>query len=77
MNASLEEQAFSSAWGLKAKQVFTPEVLVTLPNEDMVLMEKIMILGVANLPLAEREEVCSCLVFPNGNIDVKRTFFDL
>ncbi|XP_033975630.1 angiotensin-converting enzyme [Trematomus bernacchii] len=56
VNASLEEQAFSSAWGLKAKQVFTPEVLVTLPNEDKVLMEKIMILGVANLPLAEREE---------------------
>ncbi|KAK5881015.1 hypothetical protein CesoFtcFv8_021866 [Champsocephalus esox] len=56
VNASLEEQAFSSAWGLKAKQLFTPAVLLTLPNEDKVLMEKIMILGVANLPLAEREE---------------------
>ncbi|KAK5905756.1 hypothetical protein CgunFtcFv8_001683 [Champsocephalus gunnari] len=56
VNASLEQQAFSSAWGLKAKQVFTPAVLLTLPNEDKVLMEKIMILGVANLPLAEREE---------------------
>ncbi|KAI4807922.1 hypothetical protein KUCAC02_027695, partial [Chaenocephalus aceratus] len=42
--------------GVKGEQVFTPAVLLALPNEDKVLMEKIMILGVANLPLAEREE---------------------
>uniref|UniRef100_A0A8C9ZT09 Angiotensin-converting enzyme n=1 Tax=Sander lucioperca TaxID=283035 RepID=A0A8C9ZT09_SANLU len=59
VKASLEEQAFSSEWGLKAKQVFSREF--TLPDpSDKKLMEKIMLLGVANLPQKDREEVCFC-----------------
>ncbi|XP_054454528.1 angiotensin-converting enzyme [Anoplopoma fimbria] len=57
VNASLEEQAFASAWGLKAKQVFSSDLLNSLPDpSDKKLMEKIMILGVANLLPKEREE---------------------
>ncbi|XP_031698121.1 angiotensin-converting enzyme [Anarrhichthys ocellatus] len=56
VNASLEEQAFSSAWGLKAKQVFSNGVLESLTPSDGNLMKKIKILGVANLPQKEREE---------------------
>ncbi|KAM7381883.1 hypothetical protein PAMA_012642 [Pampus argenteus] len=57
IQASLEEQAFTSAWGLKAKQVFTSNVLDSLPDpKEKTLMDKIMILGVANLPQKEREE---------------------
>ncbi|XP_069012000.1 angiotensin-converting enzyme isoform X2 [Embiotoca jacksoni] len=58
VQASLEEQAFSEAWGMKAKQVFSPEFLsnyLTNP-EDKKLMEKIKILGAANLPQEEREK---------------------
>uniref|UniRef100_A0A3Q3INI6 Angiotensin-converting enzyme n=1 Tax=Monopterus albus TaxID=43700 RepID=A0A3Q3INI6_MONAL len=56
VNASLEEQAFSEAWGLKAKTVFTSEVLNGLPDtKDKNLMEKIKILGAANLPQQDRE----------------------
>uniref|UniRef100_A0A3P9IDC3 Angiotensin-converting enzyme n=1 Tax=Oryzias latipes TaxID=8090 RepID=A0A3P9IDC3_ORYLA len=55
--ASLEEQAFIEAWGLKAKTVFTDEVLNTLPDpKNKKLMEKIKSLGAANLPQAEREK---------------------
>ncbi|XP_034715811.1 angiotensin-converting enzyme [Etheostoma cragini] len=57
VQASLEEQAFSSAWGLKAKQVFSSELLDSLPDpSDKILIEKIRLLGVANLPQKEREE---------------------
>uniref|UniRef100_A0AAQ5YV41 Angiotensin-converting enzyme n=1 Tax=Amphiprion ocellaris TaxID=80972 RepID=A0AAQ5YV41_AMPOC len=57
VNASLEEQAFAEAWGGKAKQVFTTDVLNSLPDpKDKKLMEKIMVLGAANLPQNEREE---------------------
>ncbi|XP_056285839.1 angiotensin-converting enzyme [Pseudoliparis swirei] len=57
INASLEEQEFSSAWGLKAKKVFSDVFLDTLPNpSDKILMKKIKILGVANLPQKDREE---------------------
>ncbi|XP_040032505.2 angiotensin-converting enzyme [Gasterosteus aculeatus] len=56
VNASLEEQAFGSAWGAKAK-VFTGEILDALPDpSDRKLIDKIKILGVANLPPKEREE---------------------
>lgn len=54
--ASLEEQAFSLEWGEKAKQVFSAEVLNTLSERDRKLLDKIKILGAANLPQAEREE---------------------
>ncbi|RVE59444.1 hypothetical protein OJAV_G00188490 [Oryzias javanicus] len=55
--ASLEEQAFTEAWGLKAKTVFTDDVLNSLPDpKDKKLMKKITSLGAANLPQAEREE---------------------
>ncbi|KAL6095238.1 ace [Pungitius sinensis] len=57
VTASLEEQAFASAWGAKAKQVFTGELLDSLPDpSDKKLIDKIKILGVANLPQKEREE---------------------
>uniref|UniRef100_A0A8C3AXV9 Angiotensin-converting enzyme n=1 Tax=Cyclopterus lumpus TaxID=8103 RepID=A0A8C3AXV9_CYCLU len=59
INASLEEQAFSAAWGLRAKQLFPDEVLDALVGpSDKTLMNKIKILGVANLPQKDREEVC-------------------
>uniref|UniRef100_A0A8C6M1L5 Angiotensin-converting enzyme n=1 Tax=Nothobranchius furzeri TaxID=105023 RepID=A0A8C6M1L5_NOTFU len=57
VSAALEEQAFSEAWGMKAKQVFSKELLDSLPDaEDKMLMEGIMQLGAANLPQNEREE---------------------
>uniref|UniRef100_A0A8C3B3R6 Angiotensin-converting enzyme n=1 Tax=Cyclopterus lumpus TaxID=8103 RepID=A0A8C3B3R6_CYCLU len=57
INASLEEQAFSAAWGLRAKQLFPDEVLDALVGpSDKTLMNKIKILGVANLPQKDREE---------------------
>lgn len=73
VEASLEEQAFTEAWGLKAKTVFTDDVLNSLPDpKDKTLMKKITSLGAANLPQAQREEVgfiscgstcfCHCLV---------------
>uniref|UniRef100_A0AAX7W1A7 Angiotensin-converting enzyme n=1 Tax=Astatotilapia calliptera TaxID=8154 RepID=A0AAX7W1A7_ASTCA len=58
VSASLEEQAFVEAWGIKAKQVFSSGVLDTLPDpKDKKLMEKIMLLGAANLLPKEREEL--------------------
>ncbi|XP_019725690.1 angiotensin-converting enzyme [Hippocampus comes] len=56
VNASLEEQAFIEAWGLKAKKVFTRELLDTLDPKDQKLMSNVMILGAANLPPEERGE---------------------
>ncbi|XP_068161194.1 angiotensin-converting enzyme [Antennarius striatus] len=54
VNASLEEQAFSEAWGLKAKKLFSPDPLTD--PQDKKLMDKIKLLGVANLPLVERQK---------------------
>lgn len=56
VSASLEEQAFASAWGLIAKQVFKDDVLNNLTEKDRKLVEKIKLLGAANLPQEEREE---------------------
>ncbi|XP_034049711.1 angiotensin-converting enzyme [Thalassophryne amazonica] len=57
VNASLEEQAFTEAWGLKAKKVFPPTFLETLPdNSTKTLISKISILGSANLPHDKRLE---------------------
>uniref|UniRef100_A0A669CV57 Angiotensin-converting enzyme n=1 Tax=Oreochromis niloticus TaxID=8128 RepID=A0A669CV57_ORENI len=57
VSASLEEQAFVEAWGMKAKQVFSSGVLDTLPDpKDKKLMEKIKLLGAANLLPEEREK---------------------
>lgn len=68
VNASLDEQAFSESWGLKAKQVFSHEFLNSLPDpKDKKLIEKVMLLGAANLPQKEREEVCSCYIFCKRN----------
>ncbi|MEQ2281323.1 hypothetical protein AMECASPLE_029036 [Ameca splendens] len=77
--ASLEEQAFVEAWGGVAKQVFSKDVLDSLPAKDKKLVNKIMSLGAANLPQAEREEYNTILstmdsiystakVFPQPNI---------
>uniref|UniRef100_A0A8D3EAH4 Angiotensin-converting enzyme n=1 Tax=Scophthalmus maximus TaxID=52904 RepID=A0A8D3EAH4_SCOMX len=56
VNAALEEQAFSEAWGMKAKQVFTPELINSLKPTEKNLMVKIKTLGPANLPQEERKE---------------------
>ncbi|CAL1599147.1 unnamed protein product [Knipowitschia caucasica] len=57
VQASLDEQAFSEAWGFKAKTSFTDEVLASLPDkQDRTLFDKIKVLGAANLPDRERKE---------------------
>ncbi|XP_036071256.1 angiotensin-converting enzyme-like, partial [Oryzias melastigma] len=62
VNASLELEAFSEAWGLKAKTVFTPKIIDSLPDpKDQMLIRGIMMLGFANLPEDEREEVNTIL----------------
>ncbi|CAK6964092.1 angiotensin-converting enzyme [Scomber scombrus] len=53
VTASLEEQAFTEAWGKKAKTTFT---LNLTDAQDIKLMNKIKTLGAANLPQKEREE---------------------
>ena len=55
--ASLEEQAFTEAWGKKAKQVFPDANLHGFAPELQKLIKKINELGAANLPTTEREEV--------------------
>lgn len=52
--ASLEEQAFTEAWGKKAKETFSNNTLTD--TQDIKLMAKIKTLGAANLPQKEREE---------------------
>lgn len=53
----MEEQAFSEAWGKKAKETFTSTILESLPDpKDRKLFDKIVVLGPANLPQTEREE---------------------
>ncbi|KAJ3608492.1 hypothetical protein NHX12_025539 [Muraenolepis orangiensis] len=57
VQASLDEQEFTEAWGKKAKAVFSKVFLATLPNKSVKkLIEKISELGPANLPTKEREE---------------------
>uniref|UniRef100_H3D5P0 Angiotensin-converting enzyme n=1 Tax=Tetraodon nigroviridis TaxID=99883 RepID=H3D5P0_TETNG len=55
VNATLEDQAFTEAWGLKAKTTFSSS-LDLLSNSEKKMMSKIKVLGSANLPLNEREE---------------------
>lgn len=69
VNASLEEQAFTSAWGLKAKTTFEKS-LELLSESEKKLMDKIKVLGSANLPLDEREKVCFTAVIPKSHIRV-------
>lgn len=53
--ASLKEQAFNEAWGNKAKQLFD-SILPSFKDKQLKkLISKIRILGVANLPVDERE----------------------
>ncbi|XP_067100399.1 angiotensin-converting enzyme [Osmerus mordax] len=54
--ASLEEQAFTEAWGKKAKEVFPDTTLTGFAPELQKLIKKINELGAANLPTTEREE---------------------
>lgn len=56
VSASLEEQAFTEAWGLKAKATFSDSLLETFTNPDLKkIIKKINVLGPANLPTPERE----------------------
>lgn len=53
---------------MKAKQVFSSGVLDTLPDpKDKKLMEKIKLLGAANLLPEEREKVCLSDIWRLGN----------
>ncbi|KAM4525933.1 angiotensin-converting enzyme [Fundulus diaphanus] len=54
--ASLVDQEFSEVWALKAKQVFSKDVLNSLSEKDRTLLKDVKLLGTANLPQAEREE---------------------
>lgn len=66
VNAALDEQAFAFAWGSMAKQVFPAELVNTLPDrKDRTLMEKIKLLGAANLNQADRQLVCFYFMFLN------------
>ncbi|KAL7869846.1 hypothetical protein AOLI_G00138340 [Acnodon oligacanthus] len=56
VQASLEEQAFIEAWGQKAKETFSNELMDTFTNQELkTLIKKINVLGPANLPQTERE----------------------
>ncbi|XP_051968866.1 angiotensin-converting enzyme-like isoform X2 [Xyrauchen texanus] len=56
VSASLEEQAFTEAWGLKAKATFSDLVVDTFVNPELKkIIKKIKVLGPANLPTTERE----------------------
>ncbi|KAF6728427.1 Angiotensin-converting enzyme [Oryzias melastigma] len=58
VEAFLEFDDFSEAWGLKAKTVFTDELIDSLPDrKDRVMIRGIKILGSANLKKNEREEL--------------------
>ena len=58
VNASLEEQAFTEAWGAKAKALYPESMLATFTDQVAVkLIKKIKVLGPANLPASERETV--------------------
>lgn len=72
VNASLDEQAFAYAWGLKAR-AFPQSILGTLEPSDKKLMKKITLLGAANLAPKEREEVCFCFTFSFQEISGSKT----
>lgn len=57
IEASLQEQAFTEAWGKKAKETFPDKILNDFTDPVVKkLIKKINELGAANLPTAEREE---------------------
>ncbi|XP_037547566.1 angiotensin-converting enzyme-like [Nematolebias whitei] len=67
VKAELEEEAFTEAWGVKAKETFSDKFLDSLPNpKDKRLMSGIKVLGAANLPQAEREEFNTILSTMEG-----------
>uniref|UniRef100_A0A8C8J332 Angiotensin-converting enzyme n=1 Tax=Oncorhynchus tshawytscha TaxID=74940 RepID=A0A8C8J332_ONCTS len=51
-----KKQAFTEAWGKKAKDNFSPTVLATFNTTLQRRLKKINILGAANLPAGERNE---------------------
>ncbi|KAJ8384193.1 hypothetical protein AAFF_G00207410 [Aldrovandia affinis] len=54
--ASLDEQAFTEAWGHKAKELFSDALMDSFSNPVLKkLINKIDVLGAANLPQEERE----------------------
>ncbi|XP_028823415.1 angiotensin-converting enzyme isoform X2 [Denticeps clupeoides] len=62
VSASLTEQAFTEAWGKKAKELFPDGVLDTFKDPQLKkLIKNINVLGPANLPTAERERYNSIL----------------
>ncbi|XP_030629868.1 angiotensin-converting enzyme isoform X2 [Chanos chanos] len=62
IEASLEEQAFTEAWGKKAKELFTDALLDSFTDPDLKkIIKKINVLGAANLDQTERERYNSIL----------------
>lgn len=58
MQANLEKQNFTEAWGKLAKDTFQDTLLDTFTDPTLkTLIKKINILGPANLPVAQRERV--------------------
>ncbi|XP_036393879.1 angiotensin-converting enzyme [Megalops cyprinoides] len=62
IKASLDEQAFTEAWGKKGKQLFSETLMDSFNNTDLKkIIKKITVLGAANLPQVERERYNSIL----------------
>lgn len=57
IQASMVEQEFTEAWGMKAKATFPDTLMETFTNPELIkIIKKINVLGAANLPTAEREK---------------------
>ncbi|TSK14531.1 Angiotensin-converting enzyme [Bagarius yarrelli] len=66
--ANLEKQSFTEAWGKLAKETFPETLLDTFTDPTLkVLIKKINVLEVANLPTAQRERY-NLLLSQMGNI---------
>ncbi|MED6240722.1 hypothetical protein ATANTOWER_026673, partial [Ataeniobius toweri] len=72
--ARLEYQGFSEAWAMKAKQVFSNEVLTSLPEKDRRLIKNLKVLGAANLPQPEREEYNTILSIMTSIYSTSRVY---
>lgn len=66
VEASLEEQAFTEAWGKEAKELYNDTVMASFEDPQLKkIIQGIRILGPANLSPAEREQV-SLYIYQNS-----------
>ena len=56
------KQAFTEAWGKKAKETFSDMLVATFNDTLQRRIKKINVLGAANLPAGERHEVSLILL---------------